>query len=349
MPYLRNAWYVAALSSEVQDAPLARQLLDDNVVIFRAESGEIGVVLDKCPHRFAPLSRGKVRGEAIECGYHGLQFGRDGRCTLNPHGAKAIPNGADVRAYPAHERYGFIWFWPGDPAQADAATMPPYPFNEDPGQFAVVYGHLDVAGNYQLVVDNLLDLSHVEWLHPMFQQPGGVDAHRTEFFVEGSTVIANRWKPNVLVHGLHGMLWDKPSTHFDARSNMRWTAPATMSFDLGATDCGGDVEDGVKLPNAHLVTPASELQSHYFWSIARNRRIDDAQTGAKLQSIADRIFRTEDVPIIEAQQRNMGATSDLMSLKPISIEPDIPAMRARRILAELIREEQNGRRASAAE
>ncbi len=349
MTYLRNAWYAAALSTEVKDAPLARLLLDENVVLFRTESGEAGAIEDRCSHRFAQLSMGKVRGEALECGYHGLRFGRDGKCVLNPHGNKAIPNNAHIRGYPVHERYGFIWYWPGEPALADVSKIPAFPFNENPEEFSTVYGYLDVAGNYQLVVDNLLDLSHVEWLHPMFQQEGGVDAHRTEFFVEGHEVVANRWKPNVKKHGLHGHFWTSPSTHYDARSNMRWMPPSNMNFDLGATECGASVDEGVKLPNAHLVTPATELRCHYFWSVARNRRVNDEEAGRKLYEIVQRIFSTEDIPMIEAQQRNMGKVTDIMALRPVSIEPDIPAVRARRILAELIRAEQGDGKAAAAE
>lgn len=340
MPFLRNAWYAAALSSEVGEKPLARQLLGEHLVIFRTESGAVGLIEDKCPHRFAPLSLGAVRGEEIECGYHGLKFGRDGRCTLNPHGSKAIPNNAHIRSYPAHERYGFIWFWAGDPALARADEIPAYPFNEDPAQFTPVFGYLDVKANYQLVVDNLLDLSHVEWLHPMFAQSGGVDAHKTEYTVEGGKVHARRLKPNVELQGLAKLYWTSPSQRFDARSNMTWMAPSNMIFDLGATECGAAPEEGVCLPNAHLVTPADEHRCHYFWSIARNRQVGDEAASAKLQAIAQRIFSTEDVPMIEAQQRNMGAETDVLALKPVSIDPDIPAVRARRILAELIRNEQ---------
>ncbi len=128
---------------------------------------------------------------------------------------------------------------------------------------------------------------------------------------------------------------------------MKWMAPSNMSFDLGATECGAPVEEGVCLPNAHLVTPATEYRAHYFWSIARNRQVGDAGASAKLQSIAQRIFSTEDIPMIEAQQRNIGEVTDILALKPVSIEPDIPAVRARRILAELIRNEENSKKVAA--
>lgn len=346
--FLRNAWYAGALSSEIEK-PVGRELLGQRMVLFRTEGGKTAALSDVCPHRYAPLSRGRVDGESIECGYHGLRFGVSGKCTLNPHGDGQIPSRAQVASWPCLERYGFVWVWPGDPARADPALVPPYPFNEDPGQFAVVYGYIDVAANYQLLVDNLLDLSHVEFLHPMFKQSGGVGAHKTSLTVEGTTVIANRAKPNVDIQGLARLFWTSPSKKFDARSNMRWMPPSSMIFDLGGTECGRPVEEGVCLPNAHLITPAGQFRSHYFWSVARNRQIDDAAASRRLQEVTQRIFTTEDIPMVEDQQRNLGPVEDILAQRPLMLEPDGPAVRARMILADLIRGETEVASAAAAE
>ncbi len=336
MSYLRNAWYVAALSSELKDNVISRELLGKQMMICRMGDG-VAVLEDSCPHRFAPLSRGKRHDASIECGYHGLRFDRMGKCVLNPHGDGRAPARAQVTAWPTMERYGFIWFWPGDPSMADPSLIPAYPFNADPTTFAVVYGYIDVAANYQLLVDNLLDLSHVEYLHPLFAQPGGVAAHQTSFAVDGATVMSRRLKPNVEIQGLARFFWTSPSKRFDARSNMTWMPPSALIFDLGGTECGAPEAEGVCLPNAHLVTPANELRSHYFWSIARNRRIDDLEASEKLQSVTQNIFLTEDIPMVEAQQRNIGSVTDILSLRPVTLEPDAPAVRARLILADLIK------------
>ncbi|MFN3891575.1 MAG: Rieske 2Fe-2S domain-containing protein [Beijerinckiaceae bacterium] len=340
MPFLRNAWYVAALSGEVADKPFERTLLGEPVVLFRGSGGRVVALQDRCPHRFVPLSRGRICGDEIECGYHGLRFDAEGACVANPHGDKAIPRNARVRSWPAVERDGFIWLWMGEAARAAGTQPPAYPFLDAPGAYSAVYGSLHVDANYLLVLDNLLDLSHVEFLHPLLSQAEGVDAHRTEFFVEGDHVIANRWKPNSLVHGLAKLLWTSPAPRGDARANMRWTAPAILHFDLGATEVGGRPEDGVCIPNAHIMTPETELTTHYFWAVARNRRIDDREFDERMFATVNRIFSTEDVPMIEAQQRAMGPTADLLSQKPVMLEPDVPAMRARRILAQKIQEEQ---------
>ena len=344
MPFLHNTWCVAALSKEVADQPFARTLLDRPVVFFRKADGSVAALEDRCPHRFVPLSRGRVCGDQIECGYHGLRFDSAGACTANPHGDKAIPRNARVTAFPVAERYGFIWIWMGEAERADPARIPAYPFLDAPDEYTAVYGYLPVKANYLLVLDNLLDLSHVEFLHPLLSQAEGVDAHRTEFRVEGDVVIANRWKPNSLIHGLAKFLWTSPSPRGDARANMRWSAPATLNFDLGVTEVGHAPQDGVCIPNAHIMTPETELTSHYFWAVARNRSIDDAELDSRMFATVNRIFSTEDVPMIEAQQRAMGDTADLLSLKPIMLEPDVPAMRARRILAQKIQDEQEAAR-----
>ena len=339
IPYLRNAWYVGALSSEVAKGPVSRQLLGQSMVLFRTESGKAAVLADRCPHRFAPLSLGCVKGESIECGYHGLRFDPSGKCVLNPHGDHAVPRRSDVASWPAHERYGYVWFWPGDPKRADEKLIPSLPFNEDPKTFAVIYGYVDVAAHYELVVDNLLDLSHVEYLHPLFRQSGGVAAHKTSYAVEGHTVTAKRLKPNVEIQGLMRFFWTSPSKRFDARANMSWNPPSLMSFDLGGTECGAPPEEGVCMPQTHMITPASDLHCHYFWSVARNREIDSEEASKKLYDITQNVFEKEDVPMIEAQQRNVGEVTDILSLGPVALDPDTPAVRARQILRDLIRSE----------
>lgn len=338
MPFLLNAWYVGALGREIPHKPVGRVLLNKRIVFFRDSSGTVAALDDQCPHRFAPLSLGRVRDNALECGYHGLRFGQDGSCTLNPHGSKRIPPSARVRSYPVHERTGFVWFWPGDPELADPRLIPEYSFLGNADQFTAVDGKVYIAGNYQLVSDNLLDLSHVEFLHPLFAQAEGVDVHKTEFLQEGDTVIANRWKPNSLVHGLAKFVWTSASKRGDARSNMRWDPPARLTFDLGVTEVGAPNDEGIHMPNVHLLTPETETTTHYFWALARNRKLNDGTLSETLATTLEKIFVTEDGPMIEAQQRVMGS-KELMEMRPVMLESDLPSVRARRVLARLIAEE----------
>lgn len=342
--YLKNAWYVAAASDEVAAAPLARTLLDERVVLYRSASGAVAALQDRCPHRFAPLSLGRIKGEELECGYHGLRFNGSGACSHNPHGP--IPPRARVRAYPVTERYGYVWFWPGDPSRAQPELLPKLPFLSDPARFAVMRGYLPVRANYQLIVDNLLDLSHALFLHPHFAVPGQtveqqLQAISTRTVTEGDTVTAWRMRvavpPNGPTREIFGFKADQP---VDSRSHMTWIPPAVLSFDLGACLTGTAESEGLCIPQAHLITPETELTSHYFFAATRNMRKDDPETGRKLLALLQLAFHEQDEPMIEAVQRNMGATGDFDSLHPILLRTDGAPVMARRTLTRLIAAEQ---------
>ena len=108
MSYLRNAWTVAAWAHELDGGKLlARTLLDEPLVFFRNAQGQPQALLDRCPHRFAPLSMGKLcdGGASVQCPYHGLRFDGGGACVHNPHGDGRIPVAAKVRSYPVVERW----------------------------------------------------------------------------------------------------------------------------------------------------------------------------------------------------------------------------------------------------
>jgi len=115
--YLRNTWYIAAWDDEVPPgAMLAREILEERLVIFRDGANVARALVDRCPHRFAPLALGKLEGGFIRCAYHGLCFGATGNCVSNPHGAESIPRAAAVQAFPIVERHTALWVWMGDPA-----------------------------------------------------------------------------------------------------------------------------------------------------------------------------------------------------------------------------------------
>lgn len=341
MTYLLNTWYAAAFSREVADRPLARKLLDLPLVFFRGADGAVGALLDRCPHRFAPLSRGKVQGNDLECGYHGLRFSSAGACVLNPHGDGKPPRQALVRSFPVHERYGLVWCWLGDPDLADAGRLPTFDFLESPGRFATVSGYLHVDANYQLVVDNLLDLSHASFLHPGFATPGrqpdeNLRAAELETVQEGDTLLVKRVRRNYPPNRPSRELFGVTAERVDSRSNIRWFPPSLLHLDLGVTEPGAPEADGLSIPGAHFITPETELTSHYFHLQARNRFLDDERVAEAHFKLTDDAFRYEDEPMIEAQQRSMGATSDLMSLKPVLLGVDAAPVRARRLLAKLI-------------
>ena len=173
--YPFNAWYVAAMHDEVlAGSLLARTYLGEPVVLFRDANGVPHALLDRCPHRFAPLSKGQLidGGNELQCGYHGLQFGVDGRCSHNPHGP--IPKAAATRAFPTRERAGLIWIWMGVPELADDSRIPDYGDVTTAPEDATIRGYLPTKCDAMLLVDNILDLSHVDYLHTGSLGGGGL-------------------------------------------------------------------------------------------------------------------------------------------------------------------------------
>lgn len=337
MEYLRNAWYAAGSTTEIGRKPLRRVLLGEPVVLFRKEDGAPVALADRCPHRFAPLSRGKLVGDELQCGYHGLRFDTAGTCVHNPHGG-SIPRLARVRAYPLLERHGFVWIWMGEAAPEPELLPDLAPFGRLEGH-ATVDGYLRIAANYQLITDNLLDLSHVEFLHPAFAVEDVLETARTELVRDGRTIHSNRWKPACKVSRFLRMFWQSTSERGDARANMRWDPPAIMYLDVGVTEVGAAIADGVTTPFLHLLTPETAASTHYFWAMIRDRQIDDTEVDERIKRIVTQAFAEEDEPMIEAQQREIGADVDLMDLGPVLLQPDAAAVNARRTLARLIVEE----------
>ena len=161
--WIRNCWQVIAFSKEIGATPLARTICEEKVVLFRTGAGEAVALADRCPHRLAPLSLGRVVGDTIQCGYHGLCFDAQGQCVRVP-GQDTVPRNARVRNYPLVERHTFAWIWLGDAARADPAAIPDVHWVDDPA-WAAVTGYHHFGANYQLVNDNLLDLSHESFVH----------------------------------------------------------------------------------------------------------------------------------------------------------------------------------------
>src|SRR3954465_2142398 len=162
MTLVKNAWYIAAQSSELGGEPIARLMLEEPVVLYRKADGTPVALEDRCCHRRAPLSKGKVEGDSLRCGYHGFLYEPGGKCIWVP-GTERLPSKAAVRAYPCVERHGWIWVWTGD-LDADPSLIPDFHHNQDP-EWAAVRGNLEVKGGYLLLVENLLDLSHLPYIH----------------------------------------------------------------------------------------------------------------------------------------------------------------------------------------
>jgi phenylpropionate dioxygenase-like ring-hydroxylating dioxygenase large terminal subunit len=342
--YLQNIWYAAALASEVSDRPFRRTILDLPVVLYRGADGRARALFDRCPHRFVPLSRGRVVGDDIECGYHGLKFAGDGACVFNPHGDGVIPPGAVVRAFEVYERYGYVWVWPGE-APADTSKLPDMSFLEDPN-FAVDHGYVNAKANYQLLVDNLLDLSHAPYLHEGFVIDGvsteeRLKATQTELVRNGDSLTNRRYRRNFPTNKPNQEIFGLPSGPMDNRTTMHWRPASILISDLGSCDVGQAEEDGLCLPVGHFITPETETTSHYFFALGRNRFQDDPKVAEAYFKLSADAFAEEDEPMVAAQQAELGDQTDILGLGPVYLQTDQASVAARRLLDRLIRAERD--------
>lgn len=307
MTFVRNAWYMAAWVKDLGDRPLPVTILNDPVVLFRAADGAIGALADVCPHRAVPLSLGHVAGNHIVCPYHGIEMDRGGICRKNPH-IPGPPDRLKARAYPVVSRYQMVWLWPGDPAIADPDLIPDFSWFDSPGRFATARGYLHIEADYRLVIDNLMDLAHADYIHPnTVGQPGAAEVAQASVVREGDTISVNTIWPDLPPSALHRAAWTK-TPHVDKYLDMKWQRASSLFLDLGVMAPGTPRETGIKTPSAHLLTPETERTTHYFWAAARDFDLENEALTEKLGGIIGAAFATEDKPIIEAAQRMIERT-----------------------------------------
>lgn len=334
--YLRNAWYVGAISGEVTRAPLGRLICGEPVVLYRTEGGAAVALEDRCPHRRAPLHKGTVVGETLQCGYHGFRFDGGGRCVAIPGSEVRPPATARVRSYPAVERHNYVWVWTGDPRRADAALIPDLHSNADPA-WASAYERMHVAADYGLFVDNLLDLSHVAFVH---RNTIGSDDSHAELRLETSdeTVRLVREARDIPTPPLYLKQGFGPTAH--QTKVITFVPPALVTIEITTTEASSGGEAARALLSKHIflvnvMTPETERTMHYFWASNRDFDVDNAELTAFFRRETHRAF-LEDVDIIEAQQRCIDLDP---SRSDVMVAVDVGSIQARKLMARLLERE----------
>lgn len=343
MPFLRNTWYCAAWATELHEQEMfARKLLGENILFLRKENGDVAAMSNACPHRFAPLHKGIRTGDTVACPYHGLQFNTEGACILNPNEGGKIPQAATLTTYPAVEKWGAIWVWMGNASNADEATIPDFSLQDEREGWSTVRGMEPVAANYKLVVDNLMDRTHIQFMHPQLAFNGELPKNferRQSFEQIGDEVWDYHEELNSPKYPFLQQSWPDAPDNIMSHLDVRWSAPGNMLLDAGTVVMGTDRKVGVKTPMAHIVTPADETSSYYFWSQTRNKNTNNPEVDEKIKHAISSTIRLEDGEMVADCVEMMG-THDLMSKKPVLLETDAAAMRVRRVLDKLITEEQ---------
>jgi phenylpropionate dioxygenase-like ring-hydroxylating dioxygenase large terminal subunit len=344
MAFLRNYWYAGGWAKDIGQEPFARIILSEAVVFFRRADGSLAAIEDRCCHRALPLSMGTVIGDNIQCGYHGLEFDGDGACVLVP-GQSKIPPGASVRSYPVIEKWNVAWIWMGDPALADEAEIPDVWWLDHP-DWTPVMGCLHMKADYRLLVDNLMDFTHVSYLHTKTISGDASDGLvAVDTTRDGDRVTVGRWMLDVTpppmfvaAGGFKG--------NVDRWQIVNWQAPAAIYLDIGCADAGsgapdGDRSKGISMWSTHLITPETETSTYYHWCYARNYKQDDAET-SRLLAEGGHLTFMEDVEILEIQQDAMLARPEIPM---VDINIDNGPMQVRRITADLLQSEQGAQAA----
>lgn len=338
MSWLKNAWYVAGFANELDGAKVvARTILGTPAVMMRHSDGRVAALEDLCPHRLMPISAGRRVGDELQCGYHGMRFAVTGVCTLAP-GQRRIPPKACLRTYPFVERHGLLWIWMGEAVKADPALVPDIRWNDHP-EWAPSRGYHHIQADYRLSVDNLMDLGHESWVHLRTIGQGEeecIPSYPVKVTVEGDGIVrAHREMPNIEAPPFFAMVLDH-----HGRIN-RWQTAVSLSPSICMTDFGvypvGTSPDGAYRSHVlHLLTPETESTTHYFWSVARNRRLDDqALTEAVSKAIAQTF--DEDAVVLKLQQQQLSRYGG--TVPRIAMKVDEAPVRTRRVRDALIKRE----------
>ena len=310
-----NAWYVAARAEEVVDKPLGRQICGERMVFFRGAGGAIHALEDFCPHRGAPLSLGFVRGEELVCGYHGLAMGCTGRTASMP--GQKVGGFPAIRRFPAVERYGFIWVWPGDTEVADPDASPSQAWAESP-EWNFGGGMFHVKCDYRLMIDNLMDLTHETYVHAGSIGQKEIDETPVKTRREGDEIITSRFMEGILPPPFWqmalrsaGLPDDRP---VDRWQICRFSLPSHVMIEVGvalAGQGGYDAPDAAKVSSVvvDFITPETVTSHHYFWGMARRFNVGDAALTDAIREGQAAIF-AEDLEMLERQQANLSAWPD---------------------------------------
>jgi phenylpropionate dioxygenase-like ring-hydroxylating dioxygenase large terminal subunit len=340
--FIKNAWYVAAWADELRGAPLGRRICNEPVVLFRDAAGRASALADYCCHRSAPLSAGKIVEAGLECGYHGIVYGGDGVCVSIP-GQVHVPPKARVRNYPLVEKDAMLWIWMGDPNDADAAQIVDYPFHNDTANWPHKHTMYSIAGSAMLMVDNLMDLTHLAYVHTS-TIGGNAKAHVEAIMDTKPTETGlkfTRWLLDTAPPPTYRKGAPQLADKIDRWQEFEFIAPGAVLQWTGAVDANTGAYDrgmrdgGFSLRIFPGLTPATETTCYYFWSGSNGYRQNEPQATIDLFDELETAFK-EDVRIVGLQQARL---SEIGEESLINIVADGARVHMRRVVDKLLAKE----------
>jgi vanillate O-demethylase monooxygenase subunit len=344
VPFLRNTWYVVTVASELKDGALMhRTILNEPILFYRKEDGGIAAITDRCPHRSVPLSMGKLlAGDRVQCIYHGLEFGADGKCALNPHGSGKVSDALNLKSYSVVEKHTLIWIWMGD-KPADPDKIPDYSCLDDRPELHVTRpGYLKVNARYELIIDNLLDLSHISFTHAGIL--GNADTAEAEPVVEqdGDVITVTRNSRDAETPGILQMMSPDGFERGDQWQSISWFPASNLRLEFGASKPGEPKESGTGYFALHFLTPETDRTTHYHYTAARYNVLTDDERNKEIRDLIYKMrtfaFADQDVPVIEAQQISLDQPDE----KPVQtlLSVDTGPLQYQKVLDRLLGEEE---------
>ncbi len=337
--YVRNAWYCAGFSRDFGEGLVTRRIMEEDIVLYRTEDGRLAALEDLCPHRFLPLSMGRRVGDALQCGYHGMTFGADGKCVRVP-GQTTIPESARVRRYPVEERHGVVWIFMGDPAAADPARIFDLPAFTEPG-WAVHHGEaLEIAANYLNVAENLVDPAHISFVHPTTLGSAASEDVPVETRKDGNTIVTWRWIRDAPPVGFF-QAFGGFSGNVDRWHYYYMHAPNVAAIDFGSAAVEANLaederDSGVRLWALHFLTPVDRHHTVDWWMHLRNTALDVPGIEEKMDGLFRAAF-AEDKEVLEAieeKERQVGER------RQVRIAVDLGPSLYRKAIADMIAAEE---------
>lgn len=322
MKYLRNAWYVAGWAREFAHELQRVTILETDLVMFRASNGEVIALRDRCPHKLLPLSMGRLIGDDVQCGYHGVTFDCTGACVRVP-GQTNVPKSARVQSFPVHQKHDIVWVWMGEPEKADTSKAFDLPYFDEPGWAAHQGDALHLKANYLNVADNLCDPAHVSFVHPTtLGNPESEDVPIDSRQLDDGTVVTWRWVRDAPAVGFFKE-FGSFSGHVDRWHYYYLYMPSTAVIDFGSADVAekldeDDRDKGVRVFALHFLTPVNDHYTIDRWMHIRNRAVDDETAGGKMDELF-RVAFAEDKEILEAIEEEEKKLNDHRPLR-ISID-----------------------------
>ena len=302
MEFASESWYVAGWSRNFQRELVPLLILEQRLVLFRQSDGKLVALEDRCPHRLLPLSKGKLVGDHVQCGYHGMTFDGTGKCVRIP-AQDNLPPSAYVDSYPVEERHGIVWIWMGRKDNANSALIFDMAEFTDSSWHKHLGDALHIKANYLNVAENLVDPAHVSFVHPTTLGSAASQDVPVEVSTSGNPIAAWRWIRNAPPVGFFqefgGFTGNVDRWHY---YYLHLPSTAVIDFGSAASDLQLKEDErhkGVRIFAIHFVTPVTRGYTIDHWMHMRNVAIDDDDASNQIDSLF-RIAFAEDKEILEA-------------------------------------------------